>query len=266
MDCVAGMRLMDPESVDLTVTSPPYDNLRTYGGLEWDFESTAAELFRVTKLGGVIVWIVNDQMTDGSETGTSFRQALFFKETGFNLHDTMIWQKISPFQHGNRYIQQFEYMFVFSKGKPKTANIICDRLNVYAGTPIHGSERQSDGNTKPLSDVQKSKCVKEFGARYNIWDIPPEKNNETGHPAVFPYKLSQDHVLTWSNSGDLIMDCFLGSGTTRLVAHDLRRNFIGFEVNKNYFNAQEERFKAHTSQTSLFVEVEDESIRNRPRQ
>lgn len=254
MDCVDGMRLLDPESVDLTVTSPPYDELRNYGGLRWSFEATARELYRVTKQGGVLVWVVNDQTVDGSESGTSFNQALFFKQIGFNIHDTMIWQKISPFQHSNRYIQQFEYMFILSKGKPKTANLICDRVNLYAGTQIHGSERQRDGQTKPLSIKQKSKCVKEFGARYNIWDIPPEKNNTTGHPAVFPYKLAQDHILTWSNSGDLVMDCFLGSGTTRIAAYDADRDFVGYEINREYFTEQEERFAAHAAQINLFVE------------
>jgi DNA modification methylase len=258
MDCMEYMKLLPDDYIDLTVTSPPYDNLRTYNGNieQWSFEkfqSIAKNLFRITKIGGVVVWIVNDQTLDGSETGTSFKQAIFFKEIGFYLHDTMIWQKISPFQHSNRYIQQFEYMFVLSKGKPKTANLICDRPNVYAGTNIHGTERQQDGQTKPLSDTQKSKCVKEFGARYNIWDVPPEKNNETNHPAVFPYRLCRDHILTWSNQGDIVLDPFLGSGTTRIAAYDTNRNFVGCEIDPDYFKAQEERFKAHTAQESLFA-------------
>ena len=257
MDCMEYMKTLPDDYIDLTVTSPPYDNLRTYNGNieQWSFEkfqSIAKDLFRITKSGGAVVWIVSDQTVNGSETGTSFRHALYFMECGFALHDTMIWQKISPFQHANRYIQQFEYMFVFSKGKPKTANLICDRPNIYAGADIHGTERQQDGKTKSLSETQKSKCVKDFGARFNIWDIPPVKNNETGHPAVFPYKLCQDHILTWSNQGDVILDPFLGSGTTRIVAYDTNRDFVGCEIDKDYFDAQEKRFAAHAAQTSLF--------------
>lgn len=186
MDCIEGMKMLPDECIDLTVTSPPYDNLRTYNGFEWDFEATAKELFRVTKQGGVVVWIVGDSTIKGSETGTSFKQALFFKECGFNLHDTMIWQKISPFQHKNRYISCFEYMFIFSKGKPKTANLIRDRKNKWAGTQVHGTERQKDGNTKSLSVVQRNKVIKEYGARYNVWNIQPAKKQYNGTPRRIP--------------------------------------------------------------------------------
>lgn len=252
-DCPYVLASLPDDSVDLTVTSPPYDNLREYNGNieQWCFEKfqdVAQELYRVTKQGGVVVWIVNDSTIDGSETGSSFRQALFFKECGFNLHDTMIWQKISPFQHKNRYIQCFEYMFVFTKGAKKSANLICDRKNKYGGTQIHGTERQANGKTKPLSAVQKSKTVKEFGARYNIWDIPPEKNNKTGHPAVFPERLATDHILSWSNVGDTVLDCFMGSGTTGVAAIRTARNFIGIELDEQYFEIAKERINAAKSE------------------
>lgn len=233
-DCVDGLRMLDDNSINLTVTSPPYDNLRTYNGYSFDFETIAKELYRVTKNGGVVVWIVNDATVKGSETGTSFKQALFFKECGFNLHDTMIWQKISPFQHKNRYIQSFEYMFILTKGFKKTANLICDRKNKWAGTQIHGTERQTNGNTKPLSDVQKSKRVKEYGARLNIWDIPAEKNNKTGHPAPFSEQIANDHIITWSNEGDIVLDPFIGSGTTAKMALLNNRKFIGFDISDEY--------------------------------
>ena len=233
-DSVEKLKTLPDNSIDLTVTSPPYDNLRTYGGFTWDFEATAKELYRVTKQGGVVVWIVNDSTVKGSETGTSFKQALYFKECGFNLHDTMIWQKIYPFQHKNRYISCFEYMFVLSKGKPKTANLICDRKNKWAGAQIHGTERQPNGATKQLSSVQKSKKVKDFGARLNVWDIPAEKNNKSGHPAVFPERIAKDHILTWSNEGDTVLDCFMGSGTTALAAIKTGRRYIGFDVSEEY--------------------------------
>jgi site-specific DNA-methyltransferase (adenine-specific) len=222
-DCYEGMKNIPGNAVDLVVTSPPYDNLRTYNdSSSWNFDvftHIAGELYRVTKNGGVVVWIVNDATIKGCETGTSFRQALYFREIGFLLHDTMIWQKISPFQHKNRYIQSFEYMFVLSKNiPPKTANLICDRQNKWGGTKVHGTDRMTDGQTKPFSQTQKSKVIKEYGARYNIWDIPPNKHNTTGHPAVFPEQLATDHILTWSNAGDVVLDPFMGSGTTILSA------------------------------------------------
>lgn len=236
-DCVQIMQKMDDACIDLTITSPPYDNLRTYNGYCFDFENVAKELYRVTKDGGVVVWIVGDATIKGSETGTSFKQALFFKECGFNLHDTMIWQKISPFQHKNRYIPCFEYMFVLSKNTPpKTVNLICDRKNKLAGTKVHGSERQTNGKTKPFSDVQCSKNVKEYGARYNIWDMPSEKSNKTGHPAVFPEQLANDHILSWSNPNDIVFDPFMGSGTTAKMAMLNNRRFIGCEISEEYCN------------------------------
>ncbi len=247
-DCLELMKDISDGSIDLTITSPPYDNLRTYNGNIdlWNFDkfkAIAKELYRITKRGGVVVWIVNDATIKGSETGTSFKQALFFKECGFNLHDTMIWKKVSPFQHKNRYIPCFEYMFVFSKGQRKNANLICDRKNKWGGTQVHGTERQANGQTKKLSLVQKSKKVKEYGARYNIWDISPNKSNKTGHPAVFPEQLAKDHIISWSNEGDVVLDCFMGSGTTGKMAVLTNRNFIGMEIDKHYFNIAKERIE-----------------------
>lgn len=251
-DCKEVMETMPDNYIDLTVTSPPYDNLRTYKGFTFDFEGIAQELYRVTKQGGVVVWVVGDATIDGSETGTSFRQALYFKEIGFNLHDTMIWQKISPYQHPNRYIQSFEYMFIFCKGNKQIANLICDRKNIWGGTWIHGTERQVHGETKSLSNVQKAKRVKKYGARFNIWDIPPEKNNNTGHPAVFPESLARDHILSWSNPGDLVLDPFSGSGTTCKMATLSNRNYIGIDISEEYCNLARERIKPYELQQRIF--------------
>lgn len=246
-DCLGRMKEISDNSIDLVVTSPPYDNLRTYNGsLNWNFEifqTVAGELKRVLKKGGVIVWVVGDSTIKGSESGSSFKQALYFKDIGLNIHDTMIWQKISPFQHKNRYIQCFEYMFVFSKGFRKEANLIKDRKNKWAGTQIHGTERQKDGQTKNLSKIQKSKKVKEFGARYNIWDIPPDKNNKTGHPAVFPIQIAQDHIETWTSPGQTVMDPFMGSGSTGVACKNLNRNFIGIEKDREYFRIAKQRIE-----------------------
>ena len=245
-DCLELMKNIPDGSVDLTVTSPPYDNLRTYNGNinQWNFDKfkeIAKELFRVTADGGVVVWIVGDETIKGSETGSSFRQALFFKDCGFNLHDTMIWHKISPFQHKNRYISSFEYMFVFSKGKPKTTNIICDRKNKHGGQTIHGTERMPDGTTRQLSGAKNKRKIKEYGQRYNVWDIPPNKSNKTGHPATFPEQLANDHIISWSNEGDTVLDCFMGSGTAGKMAVLNNRHFIGIELDEGYFNIAKKR-------------------------
>ena len=247
-DCLEVMKNIPDNSIDLVVTSPPYDNLRSYNGNieQWcfdKFKKIANELFRVTKDGGVVVWIVGDSTIKGSETGSSFKQALYFKECGFNIHDTMIWQKISPFQHHNRYIPAFEYMFIFSKGKPKTANIIKDRKNKYANQKVHGTERQRNGKTKPLSNVQKSKVVKEYGSRLNIWDISNEKKNKTGHPAVFPEQLAHDHIITWSNENEIVLDPFMGSGTTGVACINTNRKFVGIEIDDTYFETAKKRIK-----------------------
>lgn len=257
MDCIEGMKNLESDSIDLTVTSPPYDNLRTYNGYVFDWEKTITELFRVTKPGGVVVWIVSDGTEGGSETGTSFKQALFAKECGFNLHDTMIWNKGSFSDVGstiNRYAPVFEYMFVFSKGKPKTFNSIKDKPNIHAGRKKHGTIRNVDGSIKPISN--KGKIYGEYGIRYNIWEIPPVSSNteRTGHPAQFPVRLATDHIKSWSNDGDTVLDPFLGSGTTRIAAYDLNRSFIGFEIDKTYFEMQEERFNKHISQINLFID------------
>lgn len=260
-DCVEGMKALPDACIDLTVTSPPYDNIRDYQGFVFDWQKTIAELFRVTKKGGVVVWIVSDQSVNGSETGTSFKQALYAKECGFFLHDTMIWRKDTfAFPDENRYYPIFEYMFVFSKGKPKTTNLIMDRENIHAGKKHHGSERQKDGLLKRRSSLKGNRVTMEIGRRYNVWDISSEKNNTTGHPAVFPYRLAADHIRSWSNEGDTVLDPFLGSGTTRIAAYDLNRKFIGYEISKEYFDKQEERFAAHTAQQSLFVGDDAEQI------
>jgi len=263
MDCLDGMKTLSDCSIDLTVTSPPYDNIRTYNGFKFDWKEVIKELYRVTKDGGVVVWIVSDQTINGSETGTSFKQALFAMECGFNLHDTMIWDKgcfscVGAIQ--TRYAPVFEYMFVFSKGKPKAFNPLKDKPNISAWKTKHGTIRNADGTTKSMSN--NGKTYGDYGIRYNIWEMPPVVSNteRTGHPAQFPVRLAQDHIKSWSNDGDTVLDPFLGSGTTRIAAYDLNRNFIGYEISKEYFDKQEERFNAHTAQQSLFTNYEQEEL------
>ena len=224
-DCLDVMRTMPAGCIDLTVTSPPYDNLRTYKGYTFDFEPIARELYRVTKPGGVVVWVVGDATINGSETGTSFRQALYFKECGFNLHDTMIYKKDAiAFPDVHRYQQCFEYMFVFSKGVPKTKNILADKPNVSHGRKVTGTSRDASGETHKATGYGKG--IKQYGYRWNVWDVSTCKGNcSTGHPAVFPEALARDHILSWSNEGDTVLDPFLGSGTTGKMAVKYNRNF-----------------------------------------
>ena len=251
-DCLERMKEIPDNSIDLVVTSPPYDNLRTYNdSLNWSFEifqKVANELKRVIKEGGVIVWVVGDATIKGSETGSSFKQALYFKETGLNIHDTMIWCKdSSPFPMSNRYYQCFEYMFIFSKGKPRTFNGIEDRKNKYGGTSVNGTHRNKGGTKTEKKNCVKrgvNRKIKEFGTRFNYWGMPTEKNSKAyGHPAMFPDKLAHDHIVSWSNEGDTVLDTFMGSGTTGKQAKLLKRNFIGIECVKEYFRIAKQRIK-----------------------
>lgn len=240
-DCIEGMKELSDASIDLTVTSPPYDNLRTYSGKinQWSFEkfqNIAEELYRITKQGGVVIWVVGDQTINGSESGTSFKQALFFKEIGFNLHDTMIYQKQNyvPLTH-NRYEQEFEYMFVFSKEKPKTFNPITIPCK-YAGTETWGERTVHKTNDSGLVAVGKKK-VNDTKYHGNIFCYLTNKSKETkGHPAPFPEQLVYDHIITWSNEKDIVFDPFLGSGTTAKIAKALNRHYIGFEISEDYFS------------------------------
>jgi site-specific DNA-methyltransferase (adenine-specific) len=221
---------MPDNFVDLTVTSPPYDNMRIYNNYEFEFESIAQELYRVTKNGGVVVWNVNDQTVQGSETGTSFRQALYFLSLGFSL-ETMIWEKTGSGCLGsnNYYAQNFEYMFVCAKGsRPKTINFIRDRENKIKS----GSAKVNSALDKTGKGTTRIIKRKPLGKRTNIWRIAPQRNSK--HPAPFPEQLANDHILSWSNKGELVYDPFMGSGTTAKMAICNERNFIGSEISREY--------------------------------
>ena len=242
-DCLETMKRMPDGFVDLTVTSPPYDNLRTYNGFEFDWHKTIEELYRVTKDGGVVVWVVGDATINGSETGTSFRQALWAKECGFNLHDTMIYLKDQlAFPDTNRYYNAFEYMFIFSKNKPQTVKLIKDKPNKSYGRTVSGKGRQANGTTKERT--RHGLEVYEYGVRWNYWLIYNQKRGiETQHPAIFPEQLAHDHIISWSNEGDTIYDPFMGSGTTAKACLDLNRNYIGSEISKEYCDIAEQRLR-----------------------
>jgi len=237
-NCLNTMSRMKDSFIDLTVTSPPYDNLRSYNGYSFEFESIAKELFRVTKEGGVVVWNVSDATVKGSETGTSFRQALFFIECGFRLHDTMIYEKFGRIPTQDRYYNVFEYMFVFSKGKPKCMNFIKDHKN-----KTKGAIKKADTCINKGNNIKSGKIIKtgEFSRRSNIWKYATGGNDKTGHPAVMPQKMAGDHIVSWSNEGDLIYDPFTGSGTTPKMSVLNNRNYIGSEISADYCEIARQR-------------------------
>jgi site-specific DNA-methyltransferase (adenine-specific) len=231
-NCLVTMSRMQSDYVDLVVTSPPYDNLKDYNGYSFEFDKVCAELFRVLKPGGVVVWVVGDATQKGTESGTSFRQALQFMETGFNLHDTMIWHKSNVFNFGSNacYRQSFEYMFVLSKGKPKAINLIKDVPAVLAGSKVKGARKHASGVRDEVPDF----TVGDFKKRDNVWKMPTSSGTSNGHPATFPLQLAMDHIQSWSNEGDLVYDPFMGSGTTGLAAKKLNRNWLGSEISREY--------------------------------
>jgi site-specific DNA-methyltransferase (adenine-specific) len=227
------------ECIDLVVTSPPYDDLRTYGGHSWDFFGVAWQLKRVIKMGGVIVWVVADATHDGSETGSSMEQALHFKRLGLNLHDTMIYETAKPPLTHNRYEQAFEFAFILSAGKPKAWNPIKDAC-AYAGTKTKATYRESDDRLRNRNGKQE---INETKIKGNIWRYRSGfgSDDATKHPAQFPLALAKDHISSWSNPGDLVLDPFSGSGTTAKAAKELGRRFIGFEINPEYCAIAERR-------------------------
>lgn len=245
IDCLSGLKQLDDNSVNLTVTSPPYDDLRTYQGTcNWNFDifkPIAEELYRVTKPGGIVVWVVGDAVVNGGETGSSFKQALYFQEIGFKIHDTMIYHKNSSAfpakRTSKRYTQIFEYMFVFVKGKIRNdITLIADKKNKWAGWTNWGQHSQYDaeGNLVKASNI---KPIAEFSLRTNIWKYSVSFNDKiVKHPAVFPEELARDCILSWSVEGDVVLDPFMGSGTTAKMALLNNRNYIGFEINEDYYN------------------------------
>lgn len=261
-DAAAIMASMPENSIDLTITSPPYDNLRDYKGYHFDFESIAANLYRVTKAGGVVVWVVGDATVKGSETCTSFKQALHFKELGFNLHDTMIWVKTSPYPANVRYQQDFEYMFIFSKGKPTTFNPLQERKSekeiqkILKGqaNPITKTYRNKDGSIVRPDEAAKKRLINASNRlmknRSNVWRmnagymINSKDIISYEHPASFPEELAENHILSWSNEGDTILDCMCGSGTVLKMATLHNRKFVGIDCSTEYVDIAERRLAA----------------------
>lgn len=242
IDCVRFMdNQMNAESVDLTVTSPPYDNLRDYEGYSFPFEDVAAGLYRVTKDGGVVVWVVGDRI-NGGRSLTSFRQAVYFQGIGFSVHDVMIYQKKNtPFMRSNAYTNAYEFMFILCKGKPKTFNPLKEKT-VRHGLEMLTHNKLSDGvNKKKLGELKKEKT------KTNIWSYAVGMGGTTSdkvafqHPAVFPEKLAEDHILSWSKPGEVVFDPMCGSGTTCKMAALNGRDWIGVDISDEYIDIATER-------------------------
>ena len=249
-DCLEIMPMLEP--VDLVVTSPPYDNLRDYGGYVFDYKRVAENLYLQLASGGVVVWVVGDATVNGSETGTSFKQALYFKDIGFNIHDTMIYAKNQlAFPSKNRYHQAFEYMFIFSKGVLRTFNPIIDRKNISHGRKGKVNSRLKNGKIKKGTvNVE----IREYSERFNYWIIYNLKRGiENQHPAVFPESLAHDHILSWSNEGDTVADIMCGSGTTAIACERLNRRWIGIEIEEKYCEIAAKRIEKENQQLKLFV-------------
>lgn len=258
-NCVEVMKSFAENAIDLTLTSPPYDNLRTYRGYVFPFEAIAQELYRITKQGGIVVWVAADATIEGSETGTSFQQALYFKSIGFNLHDTMIFQKTNPIPqiYRKRYNNVFEYMFVFSKGQVKTHNPIkIDCL--HAGLKLNGTTYKNYARGEQVR-VKLAKPVKRQKIKGNVWEYTVGKKAEDqkakDHPAPFPCALARDHINSWTNEGDLVLDPMCGSGTTCLSALRLNRNYIGIDISREYCELAKKRIAEHQKQPKLFIKV-----------
>ncbi len=255
-DCIPFMEHLPDNSIDLTVTSPPYDNLRDYNGYSFDCESIARQLYRITKVGGIVVWVVGDKITKGNKTLTSFKQALLFQQIGFNVHDTMIYKKKNtPFMRSNAYTNCFEFMFVFSKGAPKTFHPLKEKT-VRSGEEMLVHNKKADGiNRKILGRLKEEKT------KTNIWEYAVGLGGTTNdriafkHPATFPEKLAEDHILSWTSEGDIVFDPMCGSGTTCKMALLNGRRYIGCDISEEYVAISRERLKSCVKadiQLSLF--------------
>ncbi len=259
-DCRDILPLIPDKSVDLVLTSPPYDDLRVYGGHKWDFPSVANKLPRILQDGGVLVWVVNDSTIDGSESCTSFKHALFFRDMGLNLHDTMIYEKNGPaYPSFDKYYQVFEYMFIFSKGKPKTTNLLDDRPNRWYGKKFSKirSRRNREGKLKVQTWLTDEGS--DYGIRFNIWrynvgaGYSSENDIAYEHPAIFPIQLARDHILSWSKPNDIILDPLVGSGTVLWASKELNRKCIGIEIEEKYCEIAAKR----CSQSVMRLDIEE---------
>ncbi len=249
-NCIATMERMSDDFLDMTITSPPYDDLRDYNGYHFPVEEIAAGLFQKTKVGGVVIWVVGDRTVNGDETLSSFHHAITFQKAGFKVHDTMLYVKRNPIPSncGKRYRQAFEYMFCFSKGQPKTFNPITEPTKS-AGQKITAFRITGKGRGNvPDEDIGREikterKVTNIF--TYNVGTSSSKDKIAFKHPAIFPEQLVADQIASWTNKGDVVYDCFMGSGTTAKVANELKRRWLGSEISKEYVAIAKERLKPY---------------------
>lgn len=254
-DAVDVMHQLPENYVDLVVTSPPYDELRSYRGYHFDFENIARGLYRTTKQGGIVVWVVGDKIKNGDRSLTSFKQALFFQEIGFNVHDIMIYKKKNtPFMRTNAYTNCFEFMFIFSKGKIEKFHPIKDRTVRQGYEMVPYNKGPEAVNQKTLRELKPEKT------RINIWEYAVGLHGTTSdkiafeHPAVFPERLAEDHILSWTDEGDVVFDPMCGSGTTCKMAKKHNRIYIGCDISKDYVTLARQRLENSHFSNSLFRE------------
>jgi len=244
------MRSFPDESIDMVFTSPPYGTVRSYNGYKFNFQEIAIELTRILKPGGVIAWNEADTIVNGSKTLTPSKHALYFsEECGLKVHDEMIYEKNScsfpAKRNGLRYSNVYEEVFILSKGKPKSVNLICDKRNRCYGEKGFGmaSQRRKNGDLVKY----ERKPTPKFSPRDNIWRVFTGKgysskdSNASKHPAISPDLLVLDHIRTWSNEGDIILDPMAGSGTTCVMAKALKRQYVGIEISDEYCQLINER-------------------------
>ncbi len=250
--CTETLKRMPDDLIDMTITSPPYDDLRDYNGYHFPVEDIARGLFAKTKPGGVVVWVVGDRTLNGSESLTSFKHAITFQAAGFRVHDTMIYAKNNPIPSdcGKRYRQAFEYMFCFSKGQPATFNPITQAIKQEKAFKSFRITKVGRNDLSHDHVAPKERKVNNI-FHYNVGTSSSKDKIAFEHPAIFPEQLARDQIMTWTNVGDLVYDCFMGSGTTAKAANQLSRRWFGSEISAEYVTIAEKRLSLYLEDRSL---------------
>lgn len=243
-NCLATLDRLQDGLIDMTLTSPPYDDLRDYNGYHFPVEEIASKLFAKTQDGGVVIWVVGDRTVKGDETLSSFKHAFAFKEAGFRVHDTMIYAKNNPIPSdcGKRYRQCFEYMFCFSKGQPKTFNPITKSIKQEKAFKSFRITKVGRNDLDHDHIAPKERKVNNIFF-YNVGTSSSKDKIAFRHPAIFPEQLAEDQIRTWTNEGDVVYDCFMGSGTTAKSAELLGRRWFGSEISEEYVTIANERLR-----------------------
>lgn len=260
-DCVKLMKLLPDSTIDLVVTSPPYDKIRDYNGsIHFDLHKTGQEIFRVLKSGGIAVMVIQDQTKNFGKSLTSFKTIIDWCDNiGFKLFETIIYRKNGS--EGVWWTKRFrvdhEYMPIFLKGK-KPQYFNKEPLKIpskHGGKVMTGS-----GSRKTNGETQKTvtRAINFKKCRGTIWNylMAGDKNPlKRKHPAVFPDKIPYDFIQCFCPEEGIVLDPFAGSGSTLVMAKKLRRSFIGFDIVPEYCELARERLKTefvNQDQINLF--------------